>query len=141
MVQRRSILMFIGRVAILSFGIAALLWNVPQIGSYNVRSDLTMIPLASMILAASGATWRRRATFVALLVAVSLAVDAIFLSLFKQYLLANTVLSSVYVTQVVTGPVVVFIFFLRKDPSMLWTPRSIEPTGVKRRPKAKSRRK
>lgn len=123
--------MYIVRVTILSFAIAALLWSLPQTGSCNLRGDLTMIPLASMILSASGASWRRRAAFVALLVAVSLAVDAVFLSLFEEYLAAGSVLTSFYVTLVVTGPVVVFIFFVRKDPSMLWTPRSAEGSARK----------
>ncbi|MDR3686257.1 MAG: hypothetical protein P4L93_04785 [Coriobacteriia bacterium] len=125
----RDIAVLAVSVVLFATVLSVVAWVLPKV-NYNPEDALIVIPVASVILSARGASWRRRLLYAGLVIGVFLLVDFAFLaSGLMQYSFAGlsqldplpSVLAVVYLFFAQGFPFVVLILFAGRNPSMLWT--------------------
>lgn len=137
-----DVAIFVGSVILWSVALAMATYFVPGLPSYGRTDSLIVIPVASVILSARGATWSRRLRYAGLVLAVFLTFDYLFVSLgAASYLLgaggfgpAAWALGVVYVAMSLAFPAGTLLVFVGRDPSMLWTEpatKTPKPAGKK----------
>jgi hypothetical protein len=122
---------FLGLTLVYSVALSAVLWSLPRV-SYNPSDALIVIPATSAILAARGATWRRRLVFAGIAMGGFLLADYVFLrsglmhSSFEGLSQGDpwgSVVAVAYLAFAQGLPFVVMLLFVGRDPSVLWAKR------------------
>jgi hypothetical protein len=129
MQQKRDVVIFMASVLLFSLLLSAVAWMLPKI-NYNPSDTLIVIAVASVILSARGASWRRRLLYSGLVLGVFVLVDFVFLSSgLMRYAFVGlealdpvpSVLAVAYMFFAQGFPFVVLLLFAGRNPSMLWT--------------------
>ena len=129
--SRHDVAFFACRVAAFSVLLAAVAWSLPGLQGLDPRHSLTVIPAASVILGARGASWRRKAAFAGAMLGIFVGLDAAFvMSGAMDYVLeasgsglAASTLGVAYGVLSLALPLAFLLVFVRRDPSILWVKR------------------
>lgn len=143
--EHRDVALFAGSVLLYAILLSAIAWGLPRT-HYNPSDALIAIPVASVILSARGASWRRRLLYAGLVIGIFVIVDSAFLvsglmhSAFEGLARLEPVVSVTAVAYMffVQGfPLLILVLFVGRDPSVLWT----KPSGTQQRAGRAKRKK
>jgi hypothetical protein len=134
------------------FAVSVILWAlllsavtafVPGLPGYGRSDSLIVIPVASVMLSARGATWKRRLLYAGTVLVVFMIFDYLFVTLgAAAYLLrargfapAEWAVGAAYVAMSLAFPAGALLVFVGRDPSMLWT----KSATIAKKPSAKKK--
>jgi hypothetical protein len=124
----RDVSIFVGSAIAYSIGLSLLAWSLPRLFGYKPSDSLIVISVASAILAARGAPYRRKLLYAGVVLGGFVLVDfALTASGFLGWVaggygvgVVRTAIGVLYDVFAYGFPLVVLVVFVGRDVSVLW---------------------